>query len=168
LLPEFYDFLSKKSAWSVYAFFNSHEGGAIVVVHGRRFFAYCVLAGWVVLTPVTVKSGMDWSEQETLKLVTLQQQHDLGQTAASYLGKKPADRQMTVVEEANAEKSNEDTVLKAFSDLGDKELAASRTAALRRTQFWWEFGVWVLLTVIGSALFAEGKGHSVSRYGQHS
>jgi len=138
------------------------------VVHGRRFFAYCVLAGWVVLTPVTVKSGMDWSEQETLKLVTLQQQHDLGQTAASNLGKKPADRQMTVVEQASAEKNAEDTVLKAFNDLGDRELAASRTAVLRRTQFWWEFGVWVLLTIIGSALFADSKPHSGPRYASHS
>lgn len=127
------------------------------VFRGRRFFAYCALAGWIALTPVTVKSGMDWAEQETLKLVTLQQQHDLGQTATVSVGKTTADHQMTVVEEANAEKSAEGTVLKAFSDLGDKVMAASRTAALRREQFWWEFGAWVFLTLAGSALFAEGK-----------
>lgn len=129
----------------------------------RRFFAYCALAGWIALTPVTVKSGMDWSEQETVKLVTVQEQHDLGQTAASNVGKNAPDKQMTVVEEANAEKSNENDILKAFSDLGDKATAASRTAALRRTQFWWEFGVWALLTLVGSALFAERKErHGVS------
>jgi hypothetical protein len=126
-------------------------------VNVRRFFAYCALAGWVALTPVTVKSGMDWSEQETLKLVTVQEQHDLGQTAASSVGKNLADKQMTVVEEADAEKSAENDILKAFSDLGDRATAASRTAALRRTQFWWEFGVWALLTLAGSALFAERK-----------
>lgn len=127
------------------------------VLRARRFFAYCVLAGWIALTPVTVKSGIDWAEQETVKLVTLQQQHDLGQTATISVGKTTADHQMTVVEEASAEKSAEDSVLKAFSDLGDKVMSASRTAALRREQFWWEFGVWALLTLVGSALFAEGK-----------
>lgn len=126
-------------------------------VNFRRFFAFFVLAGWIALTPVTVRSGMDWAAQETLRKVTLQEQHDLGQAVANTYGTAPSEHQMIVVEDPRAQRSPEESVLKAFSDLGDKALSASRTAALRRTQFWWEFGAWVLLTALGSALFAEGK-----------
>ena len=64
---------------------------------------------------------------------------------------------MTVVEEAQADKAAQDSALKEFNDLGERATVASRSAKLARMQFWWEFGVWALLTLLGGALFAERK-----------
>ena len=49
----------------------------------RRFFAYCILAAWIGLTPVAIKTGLDWSELE----IATQIAYDAPSTAPGFDGR---------------------------------------------------------------------------------
>jgi hypothetical protein len=39
----------------------------------RRFFAYCTLAAWILVTPVTIKTALDWVSAETTRQLAVAQ-----------------------------------------------------------------------------------------------
>lgn len=91
----------------------------------RRFFAYCVLAAWIGLTPVAIKTALDWSDQQIATDIAYNQPSN----APGF----------------------DDHVVDTF-----------RIAQIKKTQFLWEADVWVVLTIIGSALLAEPRHHSLT------
>jgi len=86
----------------------------------RRFFAYCVVAAWLALTPVAIKTAMDWSAQYTFTEIAYQ--------------------------DPNNAPGFDRRVVEAY-----------RVQQLKRTEFWWEAGIWAGLTLIGAALLAEPR-----------
>lgn len=88
----------------------------------RRFFAYCVVAAWIGLTPVAIETRLDWSVQRTATQIA----YDAPSTAPGF----------------------DDRVVDSF-----------RMAQIEKKQLLWEAYIWLILTVIGSALLAEPKRH---------
>ena len=121
-------------------------------VNIRRFFAYCVLASWIGMTPATIQTAIDWSARAAVAQATLEQRKALNSDLDTAAAKVP--KSLSDVAKWQAQLNDE---LKSSAALDNKLAADSRTVQTKRKEFWWAFGIWAALTLLGSALLAEGK-----------
>ena len=121
-------------------------------VNIRRFFAYCVLASWIGMTPATIQAAIEWSARETVAQATLEQRKELNSDLDSVAANVP--KNLSDVAKWQSRLSDE---LKSSAALDSKLAGASRAVQVKRKEFWWAFAIWAALTLLGSALLAEGK-----------
>jgi hypothetical protein len=124
----------------------------------HRFLAYTVLGCWIGMTAIVVGTALQWSaaigasevkiqralseQKEASASTVVNAQHDVDAGLA--------DRSVVAAEF----RTHERLVLKA-EDASEAMADAINIEAVERKHFWWEFGVWGGLTLLGAALFAE-------------
>jgi hypothetical protein len=121
-------------------------------VNIRRFFAYCVLASWIGMTPATIQTAIEWSARATVAQATLEQRKELNSDLDTVAANVP--KSLSDVARWQAHLNDE---LTSSAALDNKLASDSRAEQAKRKEFWWAFGIWGALTLLGSALLAEGK-----------
>ena len=121
-------------------------------VNIRRFFAYCVLASWIGMTPATIQTAIEWSARAAVAQATLEQRQALNSNLDTVAGNVP--KNLSDVAKWQSQLNDE---LKSSAALDNKLDGASRAVQVKRKEFWWAFAIWAALTLLGSALLAEGK-----------
>ena len=121
-------------------------------VNIRRFFAYCVLASWIGMTPATIQTAIEWSARAAVAQATLEQRQALNSNLDTVAGNVP--KNLSDVAKWQSQLNDE---LKSSAALDNKLADASRAVQVKRKEFWWAFAIWAALTLLGSALLAEGK-----------
>jgi hypothetical protein len=123
-----------------------------VRVNIRRFFAYCVLASWIGMTPATIQAAIEWAARATIAQAALGQRRALNGDLDTVAANVP--KSLSDVAKWQAQLNDE---LKSSAALDSKLAGDSRSVQAKRKEFWWAFGIWGALTLLGSALLAEGK-----------
>ena len=121
-------------------------------VNIRRFFAYCVLASWIGMTPATIQTAIEWSARAAIEQATLEQRKELNSNLDTVADSVP--KNLSDVAKWQSQLNDE---LKSSAALDNKLAGDSRAVQAKRKEFWWAFGIWSALTLLGSALLAEGK-----------
>jgi hypothetical protein len=122
-----------------------------------RFISYILLASWVGLTVVTVGTALQWSEAHSTLEMKLQRTIAINEEVAA---KNQEDTQRAL--KAAHEGRDLTTELQRRND---RSIARLETASqgvvdaatfeqMERKQFWWEFGAWLGITLLGSAFLA--------------
>ena len=127
-------------------------GGIIVRVNIRRLFAYCALASWIGMTPAAIQTAIDWSARAAIEQATLEQRKELNSNLDTVAGNVP--KNLSDVAKWQFQLNDE---LQSSAALDNKLASDSRAVQAKRKEFWWLFGIWSALTLLGSALLAEGK-----------
>ena len=126
----------------------------------HRFLAYTVLACWIGLTAVLVGTALQWSAANAMSEVKVQRALNAQKEANAHLAGIPkrdlhaAPEDLRAIEEV--QRANDRYVEKA--EVASEAMSdALNSELVERKQFWWELGVWGCLTLLTSALLAEGR-----------
>jgi uncharacterized membrane protein YdfJ with MMPL/SSD domain len=126
----------------------------------HRFLAYTVLACWIALTAVLVGTALQWSAANAMTEVKVQRALNAQKEANARLASLPkrdlhaAPEDLKAIEEVQS--ANDRYVAKA--EVASEAMSdALNSELVERKQFWWELGVWGCLTLLTSALLAEGR-----------
>lgn len=110
-------------------------------VNTRRFFAFSVLAVWIGLTPVVIATAIQWSKDRVSQRVEFQRSIEMSDAIQDATTARELAGQTTRVKKS----------LQSVSD-------ALLSEQIHWKEFCWEFFVWVVLILLGSALLAERGG----------
>jgi hypothetical protein len=129
-------------------------------VNVRRFLTYAVLACWIGLTIMTIATAIQWSRTYPTFEVKFQRYLNASKEATARI-QENGQQALEAAREgrdltAELRRSNDHSVAKVEA-ASEAMTQALNLEQLERKQFWWEFAIWVALTVFGSASFAKRK-----------
>jgi len=129
-------------------------------VNIRGFLTSTALACWIGLTVATIGTGLQWSRAHAAFKVKFQRYVDALKEATARIqenGQQALEaarqgRDLT----AELRRSDERSVARVEA-AGEAATEALNFEEVERKQFWWEFAIWVALTLFGSVLLAKRK-----------